>query len=135
MAQHTFTVEVRGMERTFTLRPNVTLAMRAWMDRARRSYEASDDYVGDATSDDPLTSFVSPFLRHILTTPDLIAGGLACAYTGNADGVDWFSDVEDTIVEEAVGTFVVHFFTRYAARVSDALTSSRPTQTSSAETP
>ena len=73
MAQ-TFTIDVMGAQRTLTLRPNVTLAMRAWMDRARRSYEASDDYVGDATSDDPLTNFVTPFVRPALSTsePDVV---------------------------------------------------------------
>lgn len=131
----TVTIDVQGSQRTFTLRPNVTLAMRAWMDRARRSYEASGDYVGDATSDDPLTNFVTPFLRHILTTPELITSAIACGYIGDASGIDWFNDVEDGVVEDAVGSFVVHFFTRYAARVSDALTSSQHTPTASAETP
>ena len=133
----TITVTAGGRELTFTLRPNVPLAVHRWMERVKRSYAERDDAIipNESATTDDYTSYVRRLTVHTVLDEDLCLEGMRVGYIGDHAAVDWYNDTDGNTVRDAIVELVAHFFITVLGSVSQSLTSSSSTAISSEATP
>lgn len=141
MAQ-TFTIETGGQERTYSLRPNLPLAVREWWSRLIDAWTASDDYAryeellhsDKVTGTDAGAFMYACLVRIACRDRDLLTGGMRTGYIGNHAGVEWYDEIDGDVTNPAIADLISLFFVKAAKTMSASLTSSRLTPTDSEAT-
>jgi hypothetical protein len=140
---HTFTIEAGGRERTFTLRPNLPLAVREWWSRVIDAFTANDSYERyqqivvspDTKGNDAGTFMYASIVNIVCKDRALLTEGMRTGFIGDHAGVEWYDDIDGDVTHPAIADLVAFFFVKAAKTMSGSSTSSRPIPTVSKESP